>query len=237
MSHRGARSYQDRQIVIKTGTPSADSRAKPEPRRGRQYSFTNRKVADCHRSLSLRHSRSRRRYASLHILPAESVRVAHGSQTKQSGAHTCRFCALAGIADRRSDPVRVGLAPAREVTLVASEPDLAEAKAVLGLEPAPSTTASPGATGAAVRTARRGESLGSPEVHACRDADSCVTAWAEHDPAWINAQCPSWRTDWEKWRRAEEYRCELEARQALGFFYHRKPAWRLVGGRGSAPPR
>src|SRR5262249_5425612 len=39
-----------RQIVIKTGTPSADSRAKPEPKRSRQYSFTDRQVADCHRS-------------------------------------------------------------------------------------------------------------------------------------------------------------------------------------------
>src|SRR5262249_10203605 len=28
-----------RQIVIKTGTPSADSRAKPEPKPGRQYSL------------------------------------------------------------------------------------------------------------------------------------------------------------------------------------------------------
>src|SRR5215471_2362516 len=44
-----------RQIVIKTGKPSADSRAKPEPRRGRSYSFTNRKVTDCHRSAPLHH--------------------------------------------------------------------------------------------------------------------------------------------------------------------------------------
>src|SRR6266699_1325127 len=44
-----------RQIVIKTGTPSADSRAKPEPKRGRSYSFTNRKVTDCHRSTPLHH--------------------------------------------------------------------------------------------------------------------------------------------------------------------------------------
>ena len=48
-----------RQIVTKTGTPSADSRAKPEPGPGRQYSLTDRKVADCHRSPSLRHSRRR----------------------------------------------------------------------------------------------------------------------------------------------------------------------------------
>jgi hypothetical protein len=44
-----------RQIVIKTGKPSADSRAKPEPKRGRSYSFTNRKVTDCHRSTPLHH--------------------------------------------------------------------------------------------------------------------------------------------------------------------------------------
>ena len=44
-----------RQIVIKTGKPSADSRARPEPKRGRSYSFTNRKVTDCHRSTLLHH--------------------------------------------------------------------------------------------------------------------------------------------------------------------------------------
>src|SRR5260221_14339329 len=44
-----------RQIVIRTGKPSADSRAKPEPKRGQSYSFTNRKVTDCHRSTPLHH--------------------------------------------------------------------------------------------------------------------------------------------------------------------------------------
>src|SRR5215471_7168340 len=39
-----------RQTVTKTGTPSADSPAKPEPKRSRQYSLTDRQVADCHRS-------------------------------------------------------------------------------------------------------------------------------------------------------------------------------------------
>jgi hypothetical protein len=39
-----------RRIVLRTGKPSADSRARPEPRPGRQYSITDRKVADCHRS-------------------------------------------------------------------------------------------------------------------------------------------------------------------------------------------
>src|SRR6266516_4033007 len=68
MSHGRARSYQDRlpgPVRVRQmagGGPadryqdnppsgmSADSRAKPEPKRGRQYSFTNHKVADCHRS-------------------------------------------------------------------------------------------------------------------------------------------------------------------------------------------
>jgi hypothetical protein len=46
-----------RQIVIKTGKPSADSRAKPVPKPGRQCSLIDRKVADCHRSPSFRHFR------------------------------------------------------------------------------------------------------------------------------------------------------------------------------------
>jgi hypothetical protein len=45
----------------------------------------------------------RRRTNSIHILPAESVLVAHGSQARQSGAHIDHFCALAGITRRRPD--------------------------------------------------------------------------------------------------------------------------------------
>src|ERR1022692_2971944 len=40
---------------------------------------------------------------TIHILPAESVLVAHGSQARQSGAHIDHFCALAGITRRRPD--------------------------------------------------------------------------------------------------------------------------------------
>src|SRR5262249_31114672 len=39
-----------RQIVIKTATPSADSRAKPDPSEADSTPFTNHKVADRHRS-------------------------------------------------------------------------------------------------------------------------------------------------------------------------------------------
>jgi hypothetical protein len=60
-----------RQIVTKTGKPSTDSRAKPESGPGRQYSLTDRKVADCHRSPSLRHSHHRGTGRPIHILPAE----------------------------------------------------------------------------------------------------------------------------------------------------------------------
>jgi len=62
-----------RRIVLKTGTPSTDSRAKPEPSEGDGTPPPTAKVADCHRSPSLRHSRSWRRSASLHILPADSA--------------------------------------------------------------------------------------------------------------------------------------------------------------------
>ena len=74
-----------RQIVTKTGTPSADSRAKPEPGPGRQYSFTDRKVADCHRSPSLRHSRHQGAGRPLHILPADSACVRSESALGASG--------------------------------------------------------------------------------------------------------------------------------------------------------
>jgi hypothetical protein len=40
----------DRRIVIKTGKPPADSRARPELKPGRQCTLTDRKTADCHRS-------------------------------------------------------------------------------------------------------------------------------------------------------------------------------------------
>ena len=50
-----------RRIVLKTGNPSTDSRARPEPVRGRGYSSTTHNVAQMPRS------------ASTYILPAESV--------------------------------------------------------------------------------------------------------------------------------------------------------------------
>jgi IS6 family transposase len=62
---------------------SADSRAKPESGPGRQYSFTDRKVADCHRSPSLRHSRRGGAGRPIHILPAEYLRLSAGGRHRR----------------------------------------------------------------------------------------------------------------------------------------------------------
>src|SRR5262245_55968350 len=51
--------------------PSADSRAKPDPKRGRQYTPSGRKVADCHRSPFSPPLPATVTDRPIHILPAD----------------------------------------------------------------------------------------------------------------------------------------------------------------------
>jgi hypothetical protein len=80
-----------RRIVLNTGTPSTDSRAKPDPGEADGTPSPAAKAADCHRSPSLRHSRSRRRSASLHILPAEYALYGDGDPCRGGAPHIGRL--------------------------------------------------------------------------------------------------------------------------------------------------
>jgi len=73
-----------RQIVPKTGAPSADSRAKPEPKRGRQYTLYRPQcggLSPITRSTSLHilPAESERRIAALATLPAERRSAGYGA--------------------------------------------------------------------------------------------------------------------------------------------------------------
>lgn len=92
-----------RRIVLKTGKPSADSRAKPEPKRSRQYSFNDRKMADCHRSTTLHHCLRSPSISLSHILPADSVRLATTWRRAGPGAQIGQF----GTGSRPSSAIRV----------------------------------------------------------------------------------------------------------------------------------
>jgi hypothetical protein len=74
-----------------TGKPSADSRATPEPKPGRQYTPNSRKVADCHRSPFSPPLPATVTDRPIHILPADSV---FGATHGWLVTVTCRTFAL-----------------------------------------------------------------------------------------------------------------------------------------------
>jgi hypothetical protein len=57
------------------------------------------------------------------------------------------------------------------------------------------------------------ESLGGPEVHACVDGDDCAASRAEREGKWIDRTWKTWAIDLQKYRAAQEYERELEARK------------------------
>lgn len=100
-----------------------------------------------------------------------------------------------------AEELRLAMTPVTALELAASDPQAAEAKVALGLETRAQPDGSP-ACGWCGRSNPPGgladESLGGPQVAACRDGQDCARTRAEREPQWIDAQHPGWRERWQR---------------------------------------
>lgn len=106
-----------------------------------------------------------------------------------------------------AEELRLAMTPVTALELAASDPQEAEAKVALGLETRAQPDGSP-ACGWCGRSNPPGgladESLGGPQVAACRDGQDCAAARAKREPRWIDAQFPGWRSDWKRYLKAQQ---------------------------------
>jgi len=114
-----------------------------------------------------------------------------------------------------------------------TDADRQTAKALFGLEPRAQPDGEPHCDYCGRSSPPSGledQSLGGPPVHECNDSADCQTARAEREGKWIDRTWKTWPIDLQKYRAAQEYERELEARK-----WQTGDIYRNVGYQLSAP--
>jgi hypothetical protein len=133
------------------------------------------------------------------------------------------------------EQLRLALSPGWVTLALAArtDPDLAEARVVLGLEPRAVHDAEPACDWCGRSKPPAGlfnMSGDGPPQYECNDTDDCLVARAKREPLWISQQYPSWQVDWQKYRQAEAARYQMMPQ--WGNVYQRA-SWELTSPAGA----